>query len=225
MRRLVVPALLAAGCGGHAAPQPELTGVAATPLKDALTDYAPSGVRLRFSDPLGGTPRADVVAVPRGVGRRLYAEGVIEKPRVFASNWLVIAIRPHSTRVLGMGQLTRPGVRIALGPAETAAGRAARRALARLAAPERRGILAHVRSADPRAVARRKAEATFIYDTDVRTAGLSKINLPTAISPPMGWAIAVVKGTAHPLRARAFIRGLRGEAGRAALKRAGFTPR
>jgi molybdate transport system substrate-binding protein len=69
-------------------------------------------------------------------------------------------------------------------------------------------------------------EAGFVYLTDVvATRGkLRAIELPARLRPAVVYAVAVVRGAPHANEARAFVAGLNGPRGRAALRAAGFGP-
>jgi molybdate transport system substrate-binding protein len=66
--------------------------------------------------------------------------------------------------------------------------------------------------------------AGFTYASDVRAAGgrLRAIALPASLQPQVSYGVAVVRGTSHPARARAFIAGLLRGQGRQDLLHAGF---
>ena len=106
MRRVALLACLAtiAACGGHSdASKPELTVSAAASLKTAVTDYArgfdAATVRTSFagSDELAAQIRQGVkpdvfASANTKLPDQLYAEGLVEKPVVFAANQLVLAV-------------------------------------------------------------------------------------------------------------------------------------
>jgi len=106
--------------------------------------------------------------------------------------------------------------------------------LARLGGAQEKRILAKVRSQEPDVsgivgkLSQGAVDAGFTYVTDVKAAGgkLRAIALPASLQPVVGYAAAVVKGSAHAEAARQFISGLLTGAGRADLLQAGFlTPR
>ena len=69
-------------------------------------------------------------------------------------------------------------------------------------------------------------DAGFTYVTDVQaTKGkLKAIALPARLQPVVAYGVAIVRGTAHPAQARAFINGLLSGSGQADLSRLGFLP-
>ncbi|MEA2246931.1 MAG: molybdate transport system substrate-binding protein [Solirubrobacteraceae bacterium] len=246
----VAAALGVASCGGAAsggeggrAERPRLVVSAASSLKNAFTGYARgyrgADVRLSFagSDDLAAQirqgVRPDVFAAANSkLPDQLAREGLVERPRVFAGNELVIAVPADRTGVAGLADLARGGVDIALGAEGVPAGDYARQVLARLPAAERGAIMANVRSNEPDVkgvvgkLIQGAVAAGFVYRTDVvATDGrLRAVALPRALKPKVAYGAAVVKGAAHPAAARAFIAGLIRGRGAAALRAQGFLP-
>jgi molybdate transport system substrate-binding protein len=233
-RAAALLALLAlAGCGGgNASP---LTVSAASSLKAALPKYQP-GARYSFagSDQLAAQIRAgarpDVFAAANTkLPSELYSAGLAEKPVVFATNRLVLAVPAGTSRIHALGDLGRPGVKIAMGAASVPVGAYTRGLLGGLDPRLRGRILANVRSNEPDVsgvvgkVAERAVDAGFVYITDVKASDgrLKAVELPPSLDPKVAYAAAVVKGTKHERDARAFVAGL---AGAAALSAAGFGP-
>lgn len=243
MRRLVPVALtfvLLAGCGGGS-DKPRLEVSAATSLKKAATAYGgrfgAAEVALSFggSDELAAQIRAggrpDVFAAANAkLPDALYEEGLVEKPVAFARNRLVIAVPADGAKVETIDDLSRSGVKLAVGAPSVPIGSYTRKILSGLPATQRAAILANVRSQEPDVggvvgkVAEGAVDAGFVYVSDVQGAGgrLKAIALPDRLQPEVLYEAAVVKGTEHPEQARAFVDGLRTGAGREALDRAGF---
>jgi molybdate transport system substrate-binding protein len=236
--------LAIAGCGGGGGGDEErLTVSAASSLKRALTaygeDYAGAEVRLAFggSDELAAQirqgVRPDVFAAANAkLPRQLFAEGLVERPEVFAGNRLVLAVPAGSELVTSLADLAEPGVRVAAGAPGVPVGAYTRAVLARLPAAQRRAIEANIRSNEPDVggvvgkLTQGAVDAGFVYVTDVRTAGdrLRQISLTERLSPRVAYAAAVVKGARDPAAARAFVEGLKRGRGAAALRAAGFEP-
>jgi molybdate transport system substrate-binding protein len=242
MRRLAVLALLLslAGCGGGS--DDDLTVSAAASLKTALTAYArafeDATVRSSFagSDELAAQIRQGVrpdvfAAANTRLPDALYAEGLVEKPVVFAANRLVLAV-PADGTVTSLDDLAKPGTTIAMGAESVPVGAYTRKLLDGLPAARRDAILANIRSNEPDVagvvgkVAQGAVDAGFVYVTDVQAAGgeLKPIELPDRLEPRVAYGVAVVRGAEHPEQARAFVDGLLRGAGRDALARAGFLP-
>ncbi|HEX2392147.1 MAG TPA: molybdate ABC transporter substrate-binding protein [Solirubrobacterales bacterium] len=241
MRALVGAVVLGvalAGCGEGGS----LTVVGASSLEAAMSEYAASfpgaDVRASFagSDQLAAQirqgARPDLFAsADTEYPARLYREGLVEMPRVFAGNRLVVAV-PAGSDVSSLGDLARPGVKVVLGAPSVPVGAYTRAVLGRLPAGERRAIEANVRSEEPEVgsvVAKLEqgaADAGFVYVTDVKAAGeaLMTVPIPPRLQPDVAYAAAVVKATAEPAAAREFLAGLVHGEGAADLRRAGFLP-
>jgi len=245
MRRIALVvaavALVLSGCGGSDEKRPPLVVSAAASLKDALTQYGdgfqPATVRYSFagSDQLAAQiehgVRPDVFASANTkLPEQLFAKGLVERPRVFASNRLVLAVPGDSTRVGSLADLAKPGVKVGLGAPDVPVGAYAREVLGRLPAAQRRAILANVRTNEPDVagivgkLTQGAVDAGLVYVTDVKASGgrLRAIALPTALQPRVAYGVAIVKGAKHPEQARAYVEGLLAGDGRAALRSAGF---
>jgi molybdate transport system substrate-binding protein len=239
MRRLtVLLTLLAAGCGSDRPPQPRLQVTAARALAPALVVYARGfpGASVHFAgasalaDRIRRGPRPDLVAAPSGALPPLYSAGLVEKPRDFAQNDLMLVVPLRHPRVGGLKQLSGSDVRIALGRDGSPVGTSTRMVLDRLGAAERAAILRNVRdrAGDSAALARlvmeRRVDAAFVYRTEAeRWRGrLLAIDLSDRLAPRVRFGIALVRGAAHPRAARAFVAGLDKAPGRHALNAAGF---
>jgi molybdate transport system substrate-binding protein len=233
-------ALAPSGCGGGEG-DPTLTVLAASSLTEALGEYGPefrgAAVRTSFagSDQLAAQIRqgapADVFAsADTEYPQQLYREGLVEKPRVFARNRLVVIV-PDGSEIHSLAELAKPGVKVVIGDPSVPVGQYTRAVLSRLPAPQRRGILANVRSEESEVtsvvakVADSAADAGFVYATDARSAGeVRAVRLPERLQPEVAYAAAVVRDSSQPAAARRYLDGLLSGAGAAALKRAGFLP-
>lgn len=234
-------ALAATGCGNSGKPQ--LTVSAAASLTKALTTYAhtitTSTVRLSFggSDLLAAQIRQGVrpdvfVSANTVLPQGLYTSGLVERPVPVATNTLVVAVPRSSRRVTKFSDLTRAGVKIAVGSATVPVGAYTRVVLDRLPRPQARSIARNIRSSEPDVtgvvgkLTQGAADAGFLYMTDVRAThgALRTIPIPAGSAPPVVYAAAVVKGSSHETHARAFITGLLNGAGAQALGAAGFGP-
>ena len=240
---LTAAVFLASGCGGSDpsdGPTP-LTVSAAASLTEALPAYADAigaGVRFSFagSDELAaqirqGAPVDVFAAASTELPDALFAEGLVEKPVVFASNSLVITA-PANSGIDSIQDLTEPGVDLVAGTEEVPFGAYTRDLLDRLPAAQREAILANVRSeeSDVKAAVGKltqgAADAAFTYASDVTAASgqLRAIELPPRLQPEVAYGVAVVKGSERPDAARAFVAALTGPDGRRALRDAGFEP-
>ena len=224
---LLLAALLIAGCGDDGA----LRVSAAASLKAALPEYEPDA-RYSFaaSDELAAQIRAgarpDVfVAANTSLLDELRGEGLVERPVVFATNRLVIAVPAGDGEVRSADDLARPGVRLAIGSATVPVGIYTREVIARL--PRAEAILANVRSTEfdvlgvVGKLTQGAVDAGFVYATDVEGSGgrLRAIDLP--VKADVRYAAAVVRGSEHANEARAFVAGLPDAE---SLRHAGFGP-
>jgi molybdate transport system substrate-binding protein len=248
---LVLSASLAA-CGsdstasssGSAAKGSESGGVvvsAASSLKQALTTYGasfkPGPVRLSFagSDELAAQieqgVKPDVFASANTkLPEQLYAKGLVEKPKVFAANRLVLAV-PADSRIKTVGDAAKSGTTVAIGSASVPVGAYTHEVLTKLGA-DGAGILKNVRSEEPDVkgvvgkLTQGAVDAGFVYITDVEAthSQIRAIELPRDASPTVAYGIAVVNGAKHPGNARHFVDGVMGRRGQQVLKDAGFEP-
>lgn len=243
----VLVALTLAACGGadrdSGEGKPRLTVSAATSLTNAFEEYGegfgPATARFSFagSDELAAQIRQGVkpdvyAAANTKLPDQLFREGLVEKPRVFAGNRLVIAVPGDRDDIEGLDDLGEKGRKLAIGAESVPVGEYTREVLSRLPASRREAILANVRSKEPDVggvvgkLAQGAADAGLLYITDVTAAGqgVRAIELPEAFQPSVEYGVAVVKGAGEPDAARAFIDGLLDGAGADALGKAGFEP-
>jgi molybdate transport system substrate-binding protein len=244
---VAVLAVALAGCGGSGASassagRPSLTVSAAASLQSAVDAYAKAfpaaTVRAQFagSDELAAQIRQGVrpdvyAAANTALPRALHADGLVERPRVFATNELVLAVPREDARVRSLDDLAGP-VTIATGADAVPVGAYTREVLDRLGGARERAILANVRSREPDVAGvvgklrQGAVDAGFVYRSDVRAAdgALRAIALPARLRPTVAYAAAVVRGAKHPALAARFVAGLVDGAGRRALRAAGFGP-
>jgi molybdate transport system substrate-binding protein len=234
-----------AACGGDEAgsAKPALTVSAAASLKTAFTDYGrrfeAASARFSFagSDELAAQiekgVRPDLFAAANTkLPDALYAKGLVEKPKVFAGNRLVVAVPADAGKVGSLADLEGGGVKLAIGSADVPIGAYTRTILDKLPAAQRRAILANVRSEEPDVggitgkLTQGAVDAGFLYASDVRATDdkLKAIELPDSLQPTVAYGVAVVKRAKHPRQARAFVAGLLDGAGADALQDAGFLP-
>ncbi len=225
-------ALALAGCGSG--PDEAVTVFAAASLTEVFRALDPP-VRFNFagSDELAtqireGAP-ADVYAAasPR-YAAVLHDEGLVEAPRTFATNRLVLVVpADNPAGIESVDELATPGTKVLTGARGVPVGDYARAALASagLEAVLRnvvsneedvRGVLAKVAAGD--------ADAGFVYATDAKAAGgrVRVVELPASAQVEIRYPIAVVADARDAEAARAFVALVLGERGRRALARAGF---
>jgi molybdate transport system substrate-binding protein len=236
-----------AGCGSDSSSSSDDRGdllvSAATSLKSAFTSYgeqfedADAQFSFAGSDELAAQIRTgakpDVFAsANRTLPEQLFDQGLVERPRVFAANRLVLAVPADGTKVKRFGDLTRNGVTIAIGAAGVPIGIYTRKTLEPLDPATRAAIFANIRSEEPDVggisakLGQGAVDAGFLYVTDVAAANgrLKAIELPEELRLNVAYGVAIVKGAPHRRAAEAFVAGLLEGAGADALKVAGFTP-
>lgn len=236
MRRclIVLILLLAAGCGGDDDERPVVS--AASSLKVAFTEYG--GARFSFagSDELAAQIRQGVkpdvfAAANTKLPDALFEEGLVQEPRVFAGNRLVLAVPADDAEVSRLEDLYEPGVELAIGSKDVPIGEYTREVIGKLGTANARKVLANVRSNEPDVngvvgkLTQGAVDAGFVYVTDVdATKGrLKAIELPDEVAPEVAYAVAIVKGAEHEAEAKAFVDGLLDGKGRDALDAAGFS--
>jgi molybdate transport system substrate-binding protein len=244
-----VVAFVVAACGGggtgseRGASKPPLTVSAASSLKQAFTDYGrefpAADVRFSFagSDELAAQIeqgiKPDVFASANTkLPDELFAKGLVQKPRIFAANRLVVAVPADANAVRSLDDLTKAGTTLAIGSPTVPVGSYTRTVLSRLPAGRRQAILRAVRSEEPDVsgivgkLTQGAVDAGFVYSSDVRATDgrLRAIQLPATLRPAVSYGVAVVKGAEHPGAAGRFVAGLLAGAGARELRRAGFGP-
>src|SRR5215210_5735649 len=123
--------LLVAGCGGDDedsnSASDELVVSAASSLKTAFTDYGGASFSFAGSDELAAQIRQgakpDVFAAANTkLPDELYDQGLVEKPKIFAGNKLVLAVPAQDAKVQTIDDLYTPGIKIAMGDEEVPVG-------------------------------------------------------------------------------------------------------
>ena len=247
---LVVGAFIAAalaGCGedsGSSSTAPagggQLVVSAASSLEPAFTAYAEQAgydAKQSFagSDDLAAQIRQGVTpdvyaAANTSLPDDLYKDGLVEKPVVFATNTLVLAV-PAGSDIDSLDDLTGD-VTLAIGDEGVPVGDYTREVLDRLPAEESGAVLDNVRSLEPDVagivgkLTQGAVDAGFVYSTDVvaTDGALEAIDVPADLQPDVAYGAAVVDGADNADGAQAFIDGLLDGDGAAALADAGFGP-
>jgi molybdate transport system substrate-binding protein len=158
----------------------------------------------------------------------LFRRGLVEQPRTFARNRLVLIVpRTNPAHIRTVFDLRRPGILLVLAASSVPIGKYARQVLARL------GLSAALRNvvSDERdvkgvvgKVALGEADAGLVYVTDVKpVAGkVRAIAVPARGQPTVRYELAVVKASRHAAAAHSFVVRVLGEVGRGHLAGAGF---
>jgi len=203
-----------------------LTGV--FPQIDKAPRYSFAGSdQLAFQIQQGAPADVFAAASPK-YPEQLYAQGILFKPHVFATNELVLIVpRANDAGIHSVYDLQRSGVRLVIGAQGVPVGDYARKALAALGLSS---VLKNVVSEETDVkgvvakVALGEADAGFVYRTDALAArrDVTAIKLPQQAEPSIAYELAVVRSTKHLKAARAFVARVLGKPGRLALARAGF---
>jgi molybdate transport system substrate-binding protein len=245
---LLALALALAGCGNDddnasSGEKPVLTVSAAASLTEAFEalkrHYDAAQLRFSFagSDELAAQIRKGVepdvfAAANTKLPVSLAKEGLVEKPVVFATNDLVLAVPAQGAGVNSLDDLAKPGLKLVIGAKSVPVGEYTRALLSGLPAGEEKAILANVRSEEPDVkgvvgkLSQGAADAGFVYRSDVDAAGgkLEAITLPKKLAPRVAYGVAVVKGAKQPEAARAFVQSLLKGQGAQALRDAQIGP-
>ncbi len=241
---LLALGLLATGCGDDgddSSGSSELVVSAAASLEPAFTAYADeAGIDAKQSfagsDDLAAQIRQGVkpdvfASANTTYPEDLYKEDLVEKPVVFATNTLVLAV-PEDSDIASLDDISTGDVTLAIGDKGVPVGDYTREVLARLPADQSEAILGEVRSEEPDVagivgkLTQGAVDAGFVYITDVAATdgALKAIDLPTDLQPDVAYGAAVVKGANDPEGASSFIDGLLNGQGAEALDEAGFGP-
>ena len=213
---------------------------AAASLEPAFTAYAEAaGIDAKQSfagsDDLAAQIRQGVTpdvyaAANTSLPDDLYADGLVSKPVVFATNTLVLAV-PEGSQIDSLADLTGD-VTLAIGDEGVPVGDYTREVLGELPKEESEAILDNVRSLEPDVagivgkLTQGAVDAGFVYVTDVvaTDGALTAIDLPAELQLDVAYGVAVVDGAENPEGGRSFIDGLLEGEGADALADAGFKP-
>ena len=238
MRRIAVAVLAVALVvvpAGGAADQARLTVFAASSLTDVLPaiDGRP-GYSFAGSNQLAfqirqGAPADVFASAAPSYARELYRAGLVERPRTFASNALVLAApRSNPAGIRTVWDLRDKKVQLVVGTASVPIGDYTRRVLRRLGLAS---VLEKAVSQEPDVktivgkLAVGEADAGFVYRTDVRAAGgrLRAVSIPAWAQPAISYQVAVVRASRSRAAARAYVASLSTPRAKRLLRDAGFT--
>jgi molybdate transport system substrate-binding protein len=230
----VAAALVLAPAGG-AGSSARVTVYAASSLTEALPridtrpNYSFAGSNQLAFQIKQGAPADVFASASPSYTQALYREGLVERPRTFASNALVLAVpRSNPAGLRSVFDLRDKNVRLVVGSAAVPVGDYTRRVLRRLGLSS---ALDKVVSQEPDVksivgkVALGEADAGFVYRTDVRAASdrLRAIAIPAWAQPAVRYEVAVVRASRHRTEARRFVAALATPRARRLLRQAGFT--
>ena len=159
---------------------------------------------------------------------QLHARGLCSKPRVFATNTLVLIVpRGNPAHIHSIYDLRRRGIKLVMGAKGVPIGDYTRTLLAKLRLGS---VLSHVVSNETDVklvvakIALGEGDAGIVYRTDVRPAArhVLQIALPRAGQPTVKYELCIPTRRQHPRLAARFVREVFSTRGRAALEAAGF---
>lgn len=252
---------LTAGCGSSAgtdssstptAATSELTVFAAASLNEVLPQIADAfketHADAQFAFNFAGTDMltaqieqgapADVFAgASSKYGDQLSQEGLVEAPKAFATNRLVVIVpASNPAGITSLTDLARPGVKLVIGDSTVPIGIYTRQMLADLDATYGAGYSAEVLknvvsnalqvTAVVSSVELGEADVGVVYVTDAAKAGdkVARIEIPAAAQVVATYPIAAVKGSENSALAAQFVAYVLGPDAQALLRQAGFGP-
>jgi molybdate transport system substrate-binding protein len=175
-----------------------------------------------------GAPADVYAAASPKYPMQLRARGLCSRPRVFATNTLVLIVpRGNPAHIHSVYDLRRRGTKLVIGARGVPIGDYTRALLTKLRLGS---VLSRVVSNETDVklvvakVALGEADAGIVYRTDVRPAAkhLSQIALPRAAQPTVKYELCIPTRRKHPQLAARFVREVFSTRGRAALQSAGF---
>jgi molybdate transport system substrate-binding protein len=249
---LVFSASCAGAASGSGTGTTTLTVLAAASLSRVFpriaTEFAKvhPDVSVRFS--FAGTD-ALVVQIEQGIpgdifagasakyGDELFTEGLVEAPRAFATNQLVLVLPPaNPAGISSPRDLAKAGIKLVVGAESVPVGTYTRNVLANLddlyGSTYSKSVLANVVSNEDNVegvltkVRLGEADAGFVYVTDAKAVGnaVRAVELPAEAQAIASYPIAVVRLRPHLELARHFERFVRSGVGQRILTEAGFGP-
>ena len=232
---LAALALAGCGCGGGSDGSGRLIVLGASSLTEAAHRVRRELRRGRRSRPRSRAPTSWPSRSSRAPGptssprptptipEQLFEEGLVEEPRVFAANELVVAV-PEGSAIHSLSDLAEPGLKLVIGDPSVPVGSYTRTVLRRLPAGEREAILANVVSEETAVASivvkleQGAADAGFVYVTDERVGrrAWKRCAIPPELQPRVEYGVAVVSSSDEKPAAEEFVAGLidgRGTAG------------
>ena len=241
---LPVVAPLLAGCGGSdgsgsagsgsSSSSAETAVFGAASLTEVFQKLDPAATyNFAGSDDLAaqieeGAPADVFASASAKYGDQLFDEGLIEKPRIFATNELVLIVpEDNPANIHSVSDLEKSGIKLVVGAEGVPVGDYTRTVLENMGETQ---VIDNVVSNedDVKAVvakvARGEADAGFAYVTDVKPTGegVTAITLPEAAQAGVEYPIAVVSDANNPDGAKNFVDLVLSGTGRQALEDAGF---
>ncbi len=184
-----------------------------------------------------GSPGDVFAGASSRYGRQLFQERLVERPRAFATNRLVVIVPPaNPAGIASPRDLAKPGIKLVVGAEAVPVGTYTRKALANLddlyGPSYFQSVLANVVSNEDNVegvltkVRLGEADAGFAYVTDAKAVGgsIRSIQLPAEAQAVATYPIAVIGSSGHRGAARRFETFVLSPAGQRLLSNAGFGP-
>jgi molybdate transport system substrate-binding protein len=199
------------------------------PQIDPSAKYTFGGSGALETDIEQGAPADVFAAASPKQPSALLAKGLVDKPVKFATNTLVLIVpKSNPARITSVGDITKPGVKLAICNATVPCGDYARTAFMNLGitTAAMKNVVTQTTDVTQTVadVATGQADAGFVYITDAKAADgkVTVVRLPAKAKPGAQDFIAVVKSGKNQAAARAFVAIVLSPAGQAKLKAAGF---
>jgi molybdate transport system substrate-binding protein len=232
--------LLTAGCSNGGTGGGDSTDNATVFAAASLTEVFPkidpeATYNFAGSDDLAtqiteGAPADVFAAASPKYPDQLYEDELVEKPKVFATNKLVLIVpTDNPANIQSVDDLGDPDVKLVIGAEGVPIGDYTRTVLENMGATD---VLDQVVSEedDVKGVVSKvslgEADAGFVYVTDVKPVEdkVTAIELPEEAQAVVQYEIAVVKDAPHRVAAEAFVDQVLGDKGQSQLQGAGFGP-
>lgn len=199
------------------------------PQIDPGAHYTFGGSGALETDIEQGAPADVFAAASPKQPAQLFAKGLVDKPREFATNTLVLIVpKGNPAHITSVSDITKPGVKLVICNATVPCGDYARTAFANLGITPAamKNVVSQTTDVTQTVaeVALGQADAGFVYITDAKAADgkVAVVHLPAAAKPQAADYIAVVKSGQHQSAANAFVAQVMSSAGQAKLRAAGF---
>ena len=199
------------------------------PKVDAGPRYSFAGSDALALQIRNGAPADVFAAASPTQPEALYKDGLVLKPRWFATNRLTVIVpRANPAGIGSVFDLRRSGIKLVIGTGTVPIGIYTRQVLSRLGITA--AVLKNVVSQESDVkgivskVALGQADAGFVYVTDARpVAGdVKKISIPAWSQPKVRYEIAVVARSSNRAAAQSFVNELVTKRGRRLLVANGF---
>jgi len=201
------------------------------PAIDKGNSYSFAGSNALATQITNGAPADVFASANTTLPAQLFAQGVVEKPVVFARNTLVIVVpKSNPAGIKSVYDLAKPGVKIDVANSAVPVGSYTLQVLDQLGL--RSSVSANFVSQDTdvRTVLSKvqlgQADAGFVYSTDARSVpdAVTVIKVPAWAQPKIAYSMAIVARSQNKAAAQAFIAEVLSKSGQATMLKYGFLP-